>query len=98
MAGNVPDLPASCRIYYGIIHPIQYNVNVKNIGYVPQPHIPYLIGNWRAEDDGTTQHAAVTESAYIPEEEDENEEYETGQGETSKADELATSLSHTSLG
>jgi hypothetical protein len=98
MAQNVPELQAACRIYYGIIHPIQYNVKVKEIGYVPQAEISYLIGNWQAEEDRIMQDAAVTESAYIPEEEDENKEYETGQDETSKADELATSLSHTSLG
>jgi hypothetical protein len=52
--------PAS-RIYYGIHHPIQYNVKVKYIGYVPADHIPILIGNWREEDDeGVSQQSPST--------------------------------------
>ncbi|EAT89694.2 hypothetical protein SNOG_02963 [Parastagonospora nodorum SN15] len=57
-----------------------YNVKVKDIGYVPQSHIPTLIGNWKEEDDRESrQAAAVTAAAGEPElevltEEDEEEE------------------------
>jgi hypothetical protein len=48
-------LDRASRIYYGIHHPIQYNVKVKDIGCVPGNLIPTLIGNWREEDEGDTQ-------------------------------------------
>ncbi|KAH4007064.1 hypothetical protein HBH64_007670 [Parastagonospora nodorum] len=89
MADGVGALTISSRIYYGIHHPIQYNVKVKDIGYVPQSHIPTLIGNWKEEDDRESrQAAAVTAAAGEPElevltEEDEEEELavqHTGKG------------------
>jgi hypothetical protein len=52
-----PSLHIASRIYFGIHHPIQYNVKVKDIGYVPQQDIPNLIGNWREEDDKESSQA-----------------------------------------
>jgi hypothetical protein len=54
-ASGEPSLGVASRIYYGIHHPVQYNVKVKDIGYVPQEHIPTLIRNWREEDNGSTE-------------------------------------------
>jgi hypothetical protein len=57
-------LDKASRIYYGIHHPIQYNVKVKEIGYIPRDLVPILIGNWREEDEGNTQQEyAVTLAA-----------------------------------
>jgi hypothetical protein len=59
-------LNRASRIYYGIHHPIQYNVKVKDIGYIPRDSIPKLIGNWREEDDRDTQQDyTVTQSAEV---------------------------------
>jgi hypothetical protein len=77
MAGDAPPLQTASRIYYGIIHPIQYNVKVKDLGQVPQDQVPYLIGNWRSEDENdSSQDARVTRDAEVSEEEDEEEEAE----------------------
>ncbi|KAF1998974.1 hypothetical protein P154DRAFT_535855 [Amniculicola lignicola CBS 123094] len=50
-ASGIPSLRAESRIYYGIHHPIQYNVKVKDEGIVAQADIPNLIGSWREEFD-----------------------------------------------
>ncbi|KAF2030976.1 hypothetical protein EK21DRAFT_28836, partial [Setomelanomma holmii] len=55
MAQGVPLLHAASRIYYGIIHPTQLNVKVKEIGYVPTEQVPYLIGNWKEEDEDESE-------------------------------------------
>jgi hypothetical protein len=84
MAQGEPDLSEASRIYYGIHHPIQYNVKVKDIGQVLPVHLPTLIGNWKAEDQGETRQAAeVTATAEEPErpynpEEHEKESVEAG--------------------
>jgi hypothetical protein len=77
MAKNVPPLDKASRIYYGIHHPIQYNVKVKEIGYIPKKQIPVLIGQWKEEDDkDTEQSQEVTRNASIPEVNEDEEEYE----------------------
>ncbi|KAF1357964.1 hypothetical protein EJ07DRAFT_126380 [Lizonia empirigonia] len=45
-------LNIASRIYFGIHHPVQYNVKVKDIGYVPPDQVHTLIGNWREETGG----------------------------------------------
>jgi hypothetical protein len=45
-------LQPTSRINFGIHYPIQYNVKVKDIGYVPQTQIPSLINNWRRVCEG----------------------------------------------
>jgi hypothetical protein len=83
MAPGEPDLHIASRIYYGIHHPIQYNVRVKDIGQVLPHHVPALIGNWKAEDQGETRQAAeVTAAAeepelpYVLEESSDDENYD----------------------
>ncbi|KAI1588653.1 hypothetical protein PtrEW13061_006665 [Pyrenophora tritici-repentis] len=59
-------LQFASRIYFGIHHPIQYNVKVKDVGQVPEEAIPLLIGNWREEnraDQDSRQSASVTDLA-----------------------------------
>jgi hypothetical protein len=63
MADGVPNLHFSSRIYYGIHHPIQHNVKVKDIGHVPATDIHTLIGSWQEENQGTNQAAEDTASA-----------------------------------
>lgn len=68
MTAGVPHLDKASRIYYGIHHPIQYNVKVKDIGYLPKAQVPILIGSWREEDNKDTEQASyVTNNAHIPE-------------------------------
>lgn len=74
-AEGVPDLDVASRIYYGIMHPIQYNVKVKDIGRVPKPYIPSLIGNWKEEEENETARAAyLTENTIIEEGEEEDDD------------------------
>jgi hypothetical protein len=81
MAKDVPELEPASRIYYGIQHPIQYNLKVKEIGYVPQTHVPTLIGNWRAEDENdTNQSSATTANAEIPDDVPEGSDEDTEEG------------------
>ncbi|KAH7081321.1 hypothetical protein BKA63DRAFT_206142 [Paraphoma chrysanthemicola] len=68
MAQGEPNLKSASRIYYGIHHPIQYNVKVKDIGHVISKDLPALIGNWKAEDNVDTKQALeVTARAEEPE-------------------------------
>jgi len=50
MTDENSSLDIASRIYFGIHHPIQYNVKVKDIGFVHQDHIHILIGNWQEEN------------------------------------------------
>jgi hypothetical protein len=86
MSAKVPKLHIASRIYYGIHHPIQYNVKVKEIGRVLPQHLPILIGNWKAEDEGETQQAAeVTETAEDPYDFEDTEEDDEDANKTGKA-------------
>jgi hypothetical protein len=68
MAQDEPNLSTASRIYYGIHHPIQYNVKVKDVGQVLPHHVPNLIGNWKAEDESEMrQTAEVIATAEKPE-------------------------------
>ena len=69
MAAGERNLHKASRIYYGIHHPIQYNVKVKEIGYIPEIQIPILQGNWKEEDASNTgQESDVTAYAEVPQE------------------------------
>lgn len=59
MADQGSVLDKASRVYYGIHHPIQYNVKVKEIGHVPSSLVHVLIQNWREEDEGETDHEPV---------------------------------------
>jgi hypothetical protein len=63
MAHSQTNLDVASRVYYGIHHPIQYNVKVKEIGQVVQSHLPTLIGNWKEEDDAETQQENMVTAA-----------------------------------
>jgi hypothetical protein len=74
MAQGEPSLHVASRIYYGLNHPIQYNVKVKDIGQVVEHHVPTLIGNWLAEDGTKTQQAPeVTAAAEDPDVDDDTQ-------------------------
>jgi hypothetical protein len=82
MAPGEQNLHIASRIYYGIHHPIQYNVKVKDIGQVIPHHVPALIGNWKAEDEGETRQAPeVTAAAEEPELPNLPEEHEDESGD-----------------
>lgn len=52
------------RIFFGIHHPIQYNVKVKDLGYVIPDHLENLVGYWSMENQDTTvQDVDVTAGA-----------------------------------
>lgn len=75
MAAGVQNLHVASRVYYGIIHPIRYNVKAKEIGYVPKQDVPKLIGNWKSEDEKDTyQNFGITESAEFSEEPEDGED------------------------
>jgi len=60
-------LSRASRIFFGIQHPIQYNVKVKDIGYVHPDWMPTFLGYWNQEHGNDTQQPAdVTEAAYNP--------------------------------
>lgn len=54
---GIPPLSVASRIYYGIHHPIQYNVKVKNIGCIIDDDLSVLFGNWREEPEAETSQA-----------------------------------------
>jgi hypothetical protein len=62
MANGAPDLHIASRIYYGIHHPVQYNVKVKDLGQVWALHVPRLIRSWKEEDEGDTQQSVLVTS------------------------------------
>ncbi|CAA9956770.1 hypothetical protein CFE70_000361 [Pyrenophora teres f. teres 0-1] len=43
-------LSVASRIYFGIHHPIQYNVKVKDLGYVVPNDVPKLTQYWAMEN------------------------------------------------
>ncbi|KAI4659355.1 uncharacterized protein J4E78_005782 [Alternaria triticimaculans] len=48
-------LVAASRIYFGVHHPVQYNVKVKDLGIVHQDWLPTFIGYWHMETLSDTQ-------------------------------------------
>ncbi|RII19067.1 hypothetical protein CUC08_Gglean001730 [Alternaria sp. MG1] len=50
---NERALSIASRIYFGIHHPIQYNVKVKDLGYVHPESMATFSGYWKMEN-GTT--------------------------------------------
>ncbi|KAF2846161.1 hypothetical protein T440DRAFT_558455 [Plenodomus tracheiphilus IPT5] len=70
MPGEKP-LHVASRINFGVHHPIHYDIQVKEIGYVPADSITNLIGNWKEEDIPDVlnkQSTAITELAEAGEE------------------------------
>jgi hypothetical protein len=57
-------LSGPSRIYFGIHHPIQYNVKVKDLGFVHDDCLPDFLGYWAMENGiDTKQSADVTYEA-----------------------------------
>ncbi|EMD97318.1 hypothetical protein COCC4DRAFT_61570 [Bipolaris maydis ATCC 48331] len=50
MAQGVPQLSQASRIFFGIHHPTQHNVKVKDIGDVHPDHIHKLLGYWNTQN------------------------------------------------
>jgi len=64
MADGEKPLPAASRIYFGVYHPIQYNVKVKDLGVVLQDCLPTFIGYWNMENLSDTQQSTeITDEA-----------------------------------
>ncbi|KAH4177157.1 hypothetical protein HBH98_180920 [Parastagonospora nodorum] len=57
MNEGVGSLPPASRIRFGIHHPIQYNVKVKDLGYVHPNEVPRFLGYWTMENNFGAQHA-----------------------------------------
>jgi hypothetical protein len=56
----------AARIYFGIHHPIQYNVKVKDVGQVLGDYLPTFLGYWAQENGIETQQTAeITAEATI---------------------------------
>jgi hypothetical protein len=51
-------LTQDSRIYFGIHHPIQYNVKVKDLGYVHPDDTARFLGYWAMEVANDTRQAA----------------------------------------
>jgi hypothetical protein len=63
-APGASHLDQASRIYFGIHHPIQYNVKVKELGYVRNDCIQRLRGYWNMVNrDATNQDKEVTAAA-----------------------------------
>jgi hypothetical protein len=63
-APGVGPLHLASRIYFGIHHPIQYNVKVKDLGQVHDDYIQRLRGYWNMVNrDATNQDQDVTAAA-----------------------------------
>ncbi|KAF7673029.1 hypothetical protein GT037_008980 [Alternaria burnsii] len=61
MDDGATPLVAASRIYFAIHHPIQYNVNVKSLGYVHPEWLPTFLGYWNQENDDSNQPLDVTQ-------------------------------------
>lgn len=53
-ASRIPPLDPASRIYFGIHHPIQYNVKVQEVGDVQPQYIPLLRGHWNKLNKAVT--------------------------------------------
>ncbi len=51
MSEGIPPLSVASRIFFGIHHPIQYNLKVKDIGSVHPDHMASLVEYWKASHD-----------------------------------------------
>jgi hypothetical protein len=58
-------LSKTSRVYFGIHHPIQYNVKVKDLGYVHRDSMMDLFGYWNMENGGTQQTNSVTNQGFV---------------------------------
>jgi hypothetical protein len=74
-AGGIPPLDPASRIYFGIHHPIQKNVKVKDLGRVKPSHVARLRGYWTAVIRNITNQDVDVTAGGVPEDDlDEDEE------------------------
>lgn len=71
-------LAIESRIYFGIHHPIQYNVKVKDLGYVLSDHMAKFRGYWTMENESDTQQAPEVTATAAAEQAIEDEEEDIG--------------------
>ena len=64
MSADGQSLNPASRIYFGIHHPIQYNVKVKDLGNVVKDHIHRLIGYWMMESDNGGGRTIISQDSY----------------------------------
>ncbi|CAN9457044.1 unnamed protein product [Alternaria alternata] len=60
MSSGEKPLAQASRIYFGIHHPIQYNVKVKDLGVVHQDWLTTFLGYWNMENIAETQQSNET--------------------------------------
>ena len=74
-------LSRASRIYFGIHHPIQYNVKVKDLGYVHPEWMPAFLGYWNMENGNDTRQAAdVTDAAAHADDDEDEDDDDDGTG------------------
>ena len=61
MEENNRALAPASRIFFAIHHPIQYNIKVKNLGYVHPDFLPTFLGYWNQENSDSKQDLEVTQ-------------------------------------
>jgi hypothetical protein len=44
-------LSEASRIYFGVYHPVQYNVKVKDLGYVHPQYLATFLEYWKMENE-----------------------------------------------
>jgi hypothetical protein len=90
-ADGIPPLDVASRIYFGIHHPIQKNVKVKDLGRVKPSHVARLRGYWTAVIRDITNQAVEVTADGVPEDDSddsgENEEEEEEEEEDDDDDE-----------
>jgi hypothetical protein len=69
--GETP-LSRASRIYFGIHHPIQYNVKVKDLGYVHPDWQVIFLGYWNMENDTKQAVEVTSEAAQAPDDDRED--------------------------
>lgn len=51
------NVSSASRIHFGIHHPIQSNVKVKDLGYVHPDWVPTFLSHWKMENEKDMQQA-----------------------------------------
>jgi len=61
MSNGEAALPSASRIHFGIHHPIQYNLKVKDIGCVHPDSLPAFLRYWKIEHNADLDNETVSE-------------------------------------
>jgi hypothetical protein len=76
-------LTQATRIHFGIQYPIQYNVKVKDLGYVHPEWMPALMRYWELEQSSETRQSAQITAEGENDEDGENQMEGRGYGAAS---------------